>query len=238
MREPITIVRVKYPTLAPLEADFVMHDKMVNVYIPLSYADKTPTFEVNERIIITWYDESTRHTKAKVLSITQEDLMSDLPLTEENSYEKQLDSGRWYTLILSLSLDDIQGNLRHYPRLIGGIDLAYTPVNENDSIEAWLEGEIKSATAPLQKPIDSFMNFSVNGLKFECSTTLNESTLLLCEIGLSSEQQRWRSLAKVVRVWEEVNYKSVAIHFISPPTELTEKLSEFTLKIQRVSEFT
>ena len=244
MREPVTLVRVSHPTLVPLEADLIVQDQHATVYVPFSSTEEIPSFQVDERVIITWHDEQSRHSKARVLHIATETTEpphhspedhQSVTHTHESSHDH---SDQWHTLILSLSVEDIHANLRHYPRLLGGIDLSYTPVSEDMMVENWLEGETLEGHV-FHKPLDNLMNFSVTGLKFECEMLLDESTLLLCEIGLLSETTRWRSLAKVVRVWKEDSdtSTSVAIHFISPPQDLTAALSEFTLKLQRNSEF-
>ena len=235
MREPITLVRITHPTLEPLEADLVSIDDAVSIYIPSSYADSIPSFNVDERIILTWYDNN-KHSKAKIISITQEDISEEL-LTKVKDEQKLTDSNRWYMIVLSVSLEPTIDNLRHYPRLLGGINLSYVPVTDGNLTEAWLDGQEDEQIENFHQPIDSLMNFSVNGLKFECKAELTESTLLLCTVGLLSEEKQWRTLAKVVRVWKEESYNSVAIHFISPPVDLTTKLSEFTLKLQRTGEF-
>ena len=229
MRHRVTLVRVKYPTATPLEADLISASEDADeglLMIPMSLEDEVPPFSLEERLVLHWPDLIARQGKARVLEI---DTLEENPASENHP---------WFTLQLSVEVDLPSENLRHYPRLIGGVDLGYIEISEGMDSEIWLSGkdrEDSSSSEGLQlsTPIDPLMNFSVFGLKFESRDLLSESTLLLCEIGLPVDEQRWRSLAKVVRVWPEGDLFSTAIHFISPPQGLVDALSDFTLRIQR-----
>ena len=229
MRHRVTLVRVKYPTVAPLEADLISASKDSDeglLLIPMSLEDDVPPFSVEERLVLDWPDLIAGQGKARVLQV---DTLEENPASENHP---------WFTLQLSVEVDLPSENLRHYPRLIGGVDLGYIEVSEGMDSEVWLsstgrEAPSTSETFELSTPVDPLMNFSVFGLKFESRDLLSESTLLLCEIALPVDDRRWRSLAKVVRVWPEGELFSTAIHFISPPQGLVDALSEFTLRIQR-----
>ena len=222
MRTQARLIRVKDPSLSPLEADLINFNQdnhqSVEAIAPIHIKRSEGQIpEAGERLVLRWEEGDQR--------------LSGHASIEKVDYEAQQENQEWQTLKLTLKLQGIESNSRHYPRMLGGIALTFTPIDHVQEVEGWMGHQ---AELDLQHhPLDPLMNFSVNGLKFESDQELTESTLLACEVGLSVDQSRWRTLAKVVRVWNEETHFSIAIHFISPPTDLTDTLSAYTLRLQK-----
>ena len=222
MRTQARLIRVKDLSAPPLEADLIhfspQHQDDVEAFAPIhiTLSDQAIPQE-GERLVLSW-EEGDQWVNGQATVQTVE-------------REVQKEDQEWHTLKLTLKLQGVENNSRHYPRMLGGIHLAFTQVDQLEEVEGWVDHRIDLNLHSV--PLDPLMNFSVNGLKFEASQTLNESTLLACEVGLKSNEERWRTLAKVVRVWNEEDHFSIAVHFISPPTGLTEAFSEYTLRLQK-----
>jgi hypothetical protein len=222
MRTQARLIRVKDLSASPLEADlinfFSQNQEEIEAIAPIHIdIPKTAIPQEGERLVLSWEDgDQWLNGQAIVHTIER---------------EIQKEDQEWQTLKLVLKLQGIENNSRHYPRMLGGVHLAFTQVDQLEEVEGWVDHTIDLNLN--LTPLDPLMNFSVNGLKFEANLTLNESTLLACEVGLKSNQERWRTLAKVVRVWDEGDHFSIAVHFISPPTGLTEAFSEYTLRLQK-----
>jgi hypothetical protein len=231
MREQVTFLRVKHPELTPLEGDLIeVSATEAELYVPLLTDDHNhPELEVGERLVLQWADREIQHAKAQIQTISVEES------AQGAGFEQ------WSTFKLAITLDTLESELRHYPRFFGGIDLRYCPLSEDVelNVESWLDHQLEGpdeSHLTFYKPLDSLINFSVTGLKFECKTTLSESTLLLCELSVGGGESQWRCLAKVIRTWQDEVDAKTAIHFISPPQGLIDELSEFTLKLQRAVE--
>lgn len=232
MRERVQLVRVSHPHLGHYEADLVVLDNHLDaervagcqVFLPMS-KDGIP-LEVGERVVIRWMGESTMRGRGVVAEIGQED--------EEDRDDQ------WLTYKLEITLQDHVSNLRHYPRMLGGIRLYFAPVEAIEDADAWLasEGgdEELSQDERFHTSIDELMNFSVSGLSFEASIELDPSIPLICAIGVGGGDRLIRCLGKVVRCVEigSSSRYEVALHLISPPHELVEELSAFTLRLQKI----
>ena len=229
MREQIQLIRVSHPHLGSYEADIVKTGAPMEApdqfeyvaYLPVS-PESTP-FTSGERVVVKWAENNLRG-RGVVSEIGEEDQVGG--------------DQTWRTLKLSITLKEPTLNLRHYPRLFGGISLFYARVEAVEDTEAWLT---QSGTSQelidderFSAPLDRLMNFSVSGLSFEADEPLSTSRLLLCAIGLNAEGSLVRCLGKVVRCQNKDDRFLIALNFISPPPELTQQLSEFTLKLQRL----
>lgn len=237
MRERVQLIRVSHPQLGHYEADLMRleasdHEDGSHYVIFLPMNTQGPSLEVGERVVVRW---------------EQRDNPSQAPLKGRGRVVEVIREGgegdgvdeHWLTYRLEISLQNHVSNLRHYPRLLGGIRLYYAPVNTIEDADAWLTTGPRSETdlnsdSRFSLPLDELMNFSVSGLSFESEASLDSSSLLLCAVGVGVEEELSWTLGKVVRCQpSELGY-SVALHFVSPPQELIEKLSSFTLKLQRV----
>lgn len=103
------------------------------------------------------------------------------------------DGARMQVSVLRLPKAD----LRVWPRVMGGIDLAYAVApNDEAAVRDWLAG---TTSTPLRSP-DPYMSFSTGGLAFDDHETCKEDDLLLVEFGVPKEATRYRCTARVVRV--------------------------------------
>lgn len=141
-------------------------------------------------------------------------------------------------LTLTLSLTTSEPDARHYPRLVGGISISFAPPPEpREGVDSWLQGEEQAlSSVAFNAALDELMNFSVYGLAFESKLELQVGTPLLCELGLSRDQARWRTQAQVTRSWP-VNEErhGVAIEFTSPPSGLIDVLAAYTIELQKLN---
>jgi hypothetical protein len=225
MRERVQLIRVSHPYLGSYEADLVSTndaDKQgYAVYLPVSEDDMP--LETGERVILKWDDEVNKRGRGVVESIDVED--------------HQEHESDWQTLKISVAIKDHNSNLRHYPRLLGGFEFLYASLDEIDNVEEWLSNRIESISirsdSRFSQPKDELINFSVSGFSFESEHPIDNSTPLVCAVGVESTTELIRCLAKVVRCQKNEEIYEVAVHFISPPQRLINALSEFTLKLQR-----
>ena len=229
MREQIQLIRVSHPHLGSYEADIVKTESHAEApddveyvaYLPVN-PESTP-FTAGERVVVKWSENNLRG-RGTISGIGEE--------------ERTGGDQAWRTLKLSITLKEPTLNLRHYPRLFGGLSLFYTTVEMIEDAEAWLtrSGGVQELVDDerFSAPLDPLMNFSVSGLSFEAREPLNTSHLLLCAIGLYTDSKLARCLGKVVRCQPKDDRFLIALNFVSPPPELTQQLSEFTLKLQRL----
>lgn len=225
MRERVQLIRVSHPHLGPYEADLIAtangEEQGHVVYLPFSPEDSP--LRLGERIVMSWYGESSKRGRGIVEEIRPEDI---------ETHESE-----WQTLKLSVSMQDLGLNLRHYPRLIGGFEFFYASFEEIETPEEWLlsttqQDEVRS-DARFKQPTDELINFSVSGLSFESNHPIDISSSLACAIAIGGSSDLIRCLGKVVRCVKADRVYQIALHFISPPQDLIDELSEFTLKIQR-----
>lgn len=87
-------------------------------------------------------------------------------------------------------------DLRREPRAYGTLHLAWHRGTDAD-VAAWLGGG--PAVAPERTP-DPTMNFSAAGIAFDDVDACVDGELLLIELGIPGEPERWRGAARVVRV--------------------------------------
>ena len=229
MREQIQLIRVSHPHLGSYEADIVKTGSPMEVpdhieyvaYLPVS--PESAPFTSGERVVIKWGENNLRGRGV---------------ISEIGEEAQEGGDQTWRTLKLSITLKEPTLNLRHYPRLFGGISLFYTMLEAVEDAEA---GLTQSGSAQelidderFSAPLDPLMNFSVSGLSFEADEPLSKSLLLLCAIGLNAESGLVRCLGKVVRCKTKDDRFLIAINFVSPPPELTQQLSEYTLRLQRL----
>jgi hypothetical protein len=193
------------------------------LYLPIS--DEDTPLEAGERLVLRWDDETQKRGRA---------------IVEEINNDKESASGHdlsWHTFKISVQIQDHVSNLRHYPRLLSGFEFFYASLHEIDEGEDWLTNtttlDLHRLDIRFSRPIDELINFSVSGLSFESNEPIDNSSPLLCAIGVDRSKALIRCLSKVVRCEREGDHYCVAIHFISPPVELAETLSDVTLRLQR-----
>lgn len=228
MRERVQLIRVSHPELGPYEADLIsnqgIEDIEYTVYMPVNNEDFP--LASGERLVLRWDDESQRRGRAIVEGIDNE------------GDQQERHDLNWQTFKVSVHIQDHASNLRHYPRLIAGFEFFYASLHEIEEGEDWLTTtttlDLHRQDTRFSRPIDDLINFSVSGLSFESKTAIDSSSPLLCAIGVDRSKVLIRCLSKVVRCALEGEYYSVAIHFISPPLELAETLSDVTLRLQRI----
>ena len=227
MRERVQLIRVSHPELGPYEADLISvggeESLDYTVYLPLS--DQDVPLEANERLVLRWEDESQKRGRAVV-----EEVDTDSETAEDSELS-------WQTFKISVQIQDSAANLRHYPRLVAGFEFFYASLHDIIEGEDWLTNtttlDLHRQDTRFSRPLDKLINFSVSGLSFESDVAIDSSSPLLCAIGIDRSKLLIRCLSKVVRCEQEEGHYSVAIHFISPPVELAEALSEMTLRLQR-----
>ena len=230
MRERVQLMRVSHPILGQYEADFLQQEEqgepLCIAYLTMDKID--PIVVVDERVVITWLNDSSKHARATIKAI---------------SVEQSQSQDEWETYKLTLSLQSQSNDLRHYPRLVGGFQFSYALVDQLDNVEEWLEAKedlshIRAHQA-FEQAIDDLLNFSVSGLSFEAESSIDNSTIIACAISVNGSVEVIKCLAKVTRCFQiddsesAVDHYQIAIHFISPPQTLTDVLSELTLRIQR-----
>jgi len=139
---------------------------------------------------------------------------------------------------------------REFPRMQGGIHLRYAalgpagdaPTGRSDA-RGWVDRGAPPEGAAWAAP-DPFMDFSASGLKFDDRPACVAGDLLLMELGVPSRDERWRGLARVVRLFPvppdqrerpddpQGPTHQVAVEFLEIAPEATEALMEFTLQLQ------
>ena len=215
MSEPVRLLRVKRPLEGYIEAHLTRHGPE-HADATLVLGDDRAALSSSERLIIEWPNGAPR-TRATVSAV---DVTQDAQVT------------------LSLSLTPSEPDARHYPRLVGGVALSFTSApNEPELITAWLTDPPRSASAlRLSSALDELMNFSVYGLAFESPMHLEVGEALLCELGLSRDQERWRTRAVVARSWPVGEGRhGLALQFTDPPSGLIDTLAAYTLELQKLN---
>ncbi len=136
----------------------------------------------------------------------------------------------------------VKRDLREYPRTYGGITTRYRVV-EPDKAEAaaisWMAGEALESEKGTWRTPDPYMNFSATGLRFEESeATCTGGDLILLEMKLPTSEVTWRALAEIVRcaplMEEEQSEEAthfVALNFLEIPSEASQALARFTLRV-------
>ena len=222
MRARVALLRVKDPALPSLEADLTaLSPERASVSAPLLEGDEpAASIAVGERLVVEWLDEVSLRARARVEDVTRAPLDPERP-----------DLGALLTLQLAIST--LEGDARHYPRLLGGVHLRLA--RPTPAAERWVAGELgweEAGLAPIA-PLDPLMNFSVHGFAFEVATPVALSEPFVCEVGLARGGGRWRAWAKVARVWSTPTGAGVALQLTSPPLDLINALSAYTLELQR-----
>lgn len=213
MSDSVRLLRVKYPIEGHLDG-LLTRLGPEQAIVQLDLPSTMPALEASERLIIEW-SHGTSPTRA---------VLDDLSV-EQTQYT------------LNLSLAPLESDARHYPRLIGGIALSFMHSTQNQHEEdAWLNQVSMPNPYSFLEALDELMNFSVYGLAFESTKNMQVGARLLCEVGLSRSQERWRTRAEVVRAWQisEARF-GLAIFFHSPPSELIDTLAAYTLELQKLS---
>lgn len=128
---------------------------------------------------------------------------------------------------------------RLYPRLYGNIPLRYRLHNDSEgelSVHRWLAGSTHGGPQPPLRTPEPFMNFSVSGLCFEDTISIEHDAMLLLEMGVGELPDRWRATGRVVRVQKlpdgDTPLYSIALNFETLPDDAMQALSDFTLTIQ------
>ncbi len=139
---------------------------------------------------------------------------------------------------------------RSFPRMYGGIHVRYRVLAGDPAgkiASAWVAGKDVPGEEGAWRVPDPFMDFSGTGLRFEDQLCCAKGDRLLMELALPSSEERWRATARVVRVDpirpEDVEGREegkgtsapthqVAVQFVDLPTEATEALTAFAMRIQ------
>ena len=119
---------------------------------------------------------------------------------------------------------------RDYPRLFAGLPIRFRPASAAEAT-AWAAGE--PIGGHWSEP-DPYMNFSVGGLRFDCTDPLTEGEALAIELSIGDGKTLWRATARVVRVFEAAGDRpaSVAVSFDHLPDGARDALTALTLQIQ------
>lgn len=156
-----------------------------------------------------------------------------------------------------LARKQVARDRRVFPRLMGGIAVRCRRIGPDEDMAAVIDQFLATGTAPAAageawfEP-DPLMNFSVNGLRFEDQGHLDPGDTVLCEVGLSSGTERWRTAGLVMRrvpvdadlldtpspealVQPPPVTHHIALMFSDPPEGLTEALAAYTLQLQRLA---
>jgi hypothetical protein len=249
MRERVQLIRVRHPYLGPYEADIIpsqrddehtidsshSHSEVppaLNLnadyiaYLPIP-AESTP-FEAGERVVLRWGDEHDQRGRGVIARVGSE--------AQEGGDQA------WQTAKLLITLHERESDLRHYPRMLTELQVVYTPMEMIADPESWL-----SQSGPIEafeqderffKPLNSLVNFSVSGVSFKAKQAQDISRLMLCALNIDAHaDEALRCLAKVVRSerdeYEEESF-DIVLNFITPPPELSNAMSQLTLKLQRL----
>ncbi len=123
-----------------------------------------------------------------------------------------------------------ESDKRDFPRLYAGLPVRYRQVSPEEA-DAWSAGEAIGGdwTEP-----DPYMNFSVGGLRFDCTGGLNGGDLVAIELQVGESGSIWRATGRVVRTFDATGDRppSAAVAFESLPPAARDALSELTLQIQ------
>ena len=115
---------------------------------------------------------------------------------------------------------------RNYPRLYAGLKVLYRVSGASD----WFE-------------TDEYMNFSVSGLAFDGSGSVEDGSNIDLAISIAGEDGEWTALGKVIRcealpveeqhelVSGATTAYSLAVSFVSLPDDCREALEELTLRL-------
>ena len=139
---------------------------------------------------------------------------------------------------------------RSFPRMYGGIHVRYRVLAADGGeaiAAAWVAGQDAPGGEGEWRVPDPFMDFSGTGLRFEDQLHCKQNDLLLLELALPSSEDRWRATARVVRVdpirsedlegrdegkREPAPTHQIAVRFEDLPTDATEALTAFAMRIQ------
>ncbi len=131
---------------------------------------------------------------------------------------------------------------RQAPRAHGTLLVRYhrAPAGEAN-LDAWMDGG--PPRGPERTP-DPTMNFSMAGIAFDDEAACDDGDLLLLELGIPGEPERWRGAARVVRVSpipidERDDFVSathrIAILLVALPDEGATALEAYTARIRRAN---
>ncbi len=139
---------------------------------------------------------------------------------------------------------------RSFPRMYGGIHVRYRVLDSDEpekTLSTWLDGGEDSGTEGEWREPDPFMDFSGTGLRFEDELRCSRGDLMLIELRLPASEDLWRATARVVRVdpirpedlegrvetkKEPFSTHQIAVQFVELPTDATEALTAFGMRIQ------
>jgi hypothetical protein len=91
---------------------------------------------------------------------------------------------------------------REFERVVAPLSVRYCPApSEPDdaTVRTWLEDGIAPGGAGWHRP-DPLVDFSASGISFEDRATCRPGDRLFLELGVPGRDDRWRALAKVLRV--------------------------------------
>lgn len=149
---------------------------------------------------------------------------------------------------ISISIEHAKArDLRYWPRMIGGIGLAYAIVPRDRwdlAAKRWLAWSEQPPDAAFFEP-DPLMDFSAGGFRFDDVERCVADDLMLLKIKVPTSDTTWRATARVVRVSpipvdqrdepeegapERTHH--IAIEFTSVPPGAVEALVAFTERLQ------
>lgn len=154
---------------------------------------------------------------------------------------------------LRLSLEPqrvVPPDKRSFPRMYGGIHVRYcvlSPGEGETKASAWVSGDDAPGKEGEWREPDPFMDFSGTGLRFEDQLKCRPNDMLLMELALPGSEERWRATARVVRVdpirpedlvgpdeepRKQAPTHQIAVQFADLPTDATEALTAFAMRIQ------
>ena len=138
------------------------------------------------------------------------------------------------------STDAPRREARRYPRILGALSLELLPAGlegeEATGDEPWLQKWLRGAPWPGEplKPM-GLIDFNPTGIgctlpevRSERWSGLQRGGIVLCELGLTTDEERWRSCAQVVRYEEQ----ALALQLIDPPAALQRILSRYLSALQ------
>ena len=92
-----------------------------------------------------------------------------------------------------------QRDKRSFPRHYGNIPMSFRVITKEEeelATKQWLGKSVNPNE--LWTTPEPFMNFSLGGLSFEHSSSLNCGTMLLLDIGIGQSDQRWRATGHIM----------------------------------------
>ena len=139
------------------------------------------------------------------------------------------------------STDAPRREARRYPRILGALSLELLPARgtegeETAEDEPWLQEWLRGAPWP-EEPLKprGLIDFNPTGIgctlpeaRPERWSSLQRGGLVLCELGLTTDEERWRSCARVVRY----EGQALALQLLEPPAELQRILSRYLSALQ------